>query len=106
MLNTSCLLARNGAKTPWLSDFQSIHSDDQEIELLKENVSLYQAVANEDNYSIHGQDPKSTFIPLYTKANDIIHDLISLNTGNEHSYELLDQVCLQENAHLNLLMTY
>lgn len=86
-------MARHGAKTPWLSDFEAIYSDDQEIELLKENILLHQAVANENNYLINEQDSKSIFVPLYTKANDIIHDLISLNTGNEHSYELLDQVC-------------
>ncbi|CEP14753.1 hypothetical protein [Parasitella parasitica] len=77
MFDVSYLLARNNAPTPWLTDYISKHYDSPEITLLKENISLLQAVPYQDNYLTHFQDMTSIYSHHYSSAKDIIENLVS-----------------------------
>ncbi|KAI8640422.1 hypothetical protein BD408DRAFT_241317 [Parasitella parasitica] len=92
MFEISYLLARNKTPTPWLIDYTSKHYDSPEIALLKENISILQSTSYLDNDLTYTRDMTPVFTQHYSTAKDIIHNLVSLDLGDENSLPLLSQL--------------
>lgn len=95
MFNVSFLLARNHAAVPWINDFDIHQYDDPEIELLKENIAFVEAIPSDQADFTHVQDMSEAYEDHYTKAVDIITDLVSMEGSSEDCYTLLNNVSRQ-----------
>ncbi|CAO0799387.1 unnamed protein product [Mucor circinelloides] len=92
MFNVSFLLARNHAAVPWINDFDIHQYDDPEIELLKENIAFVEAIPSDQADFTHVQDMSEAYEDHYTKAVDIITDLVSMEGSSEDCYTLLNNL--------------